>query len=79
MAERMKYYEIDTKVVTHYIWRIWANSPEHAEKKWETNYIPPADEWEDEASDPIITEVEPEVYEMDPYEEDDYEEEEEEE
>lgn len=77
MSEQMKYYEIETQVVTHYTWRIWATSPEDAEHKWSYDYIPPSDEYEDEASDPIITEVEPEDYEMDPCEEDDYEEEEE--
>lgn len=74
MTEEMKYYEIETQVVTHYFWRIWGTSPENAEHKWAHNFIPSNDEYEDEPSDPIITEVEPEDY-----EEDDYEEEEEEE
>ena len=79
MSDELKLYEIETQVTTHYIWRIWATSPENAEHKWAHTFIPTDDEYEGEASDPIITEVDPEDYEMDPCEEDDYEEEEEEE
>ena len=79
MSEELKLYEIKTEVITYYLWRVWANSPAQAEDKWSTNYIPTSDEYEGEPSDPVITEVEPEDYELDPSEEDDYEEEEEEE